>query len=99
MKIAVYNYREFDEGNFFEEFSKKYDLEIIKCYEKPSLENVNLAKGCYGISVITTPITRDIIKAWANLGIKHISTRTIGYDHIDIEAAIEFGIEVSNVTY
>ncbi|MFR2769395.1 MAG: NAD(P)-dependent oxidoreductase [Thomasclavelia sp.] len=28
-----------------------------------------------------------------------MSTRTIGYDHIDIEAAIEFGIEVSNVTY
>ena len=34
MKIAVYNYREFDEGNFFEEFSKKYDLQIIKCYER-----------------------------------------------------------------
>lgn len=99
MKVAVYNYREFDEGNYFEKFSKKYNLEIVKCYEKPSLENINLAKGCYGVSVITTPITRDIIKAWAELGIKHISTRTIGYDHIDIDAAIEYGIEVSNVTY
>ena len=30
MKIAVYNYREFDEGNFFEEFSKKYDLKLVQ---------------------------------------------------------------------
>lgn len=28
-----------------------------------------------------------------------ISTRTIGYDHVDIEAAKEFGIHVSNVSY
>ena len=30
---------------------------------------------------------------------KHISTRTIGYDHIDIEAAKKYNMEVSNVTY
>ena len=28
-----------------------------------------------------------------------ISTRTIGYDHVDIGAAKEFGIHVSNVSY
>ena len=30
MKIAVYNYREFDEGQYFEKFSQHYCVEIIK---------------------------------------------------------------------
>ena len=34
MKIAVYNYREFDEGQYFEKFSQHYCVEIIKIYEK-----------------------------------------------------------------
>ena len=28
-----------------------------------------------------------------------ISTRTVGYDHIDLEAARQLGIRVSNVSY
>ena len=30
---------------------------------------------------------------------KMISTRTVGYDHIDLEAARQLGIRVSNVSY
>ena len=30
MKIAVYNYREFDEGQYFEKFSHNYCVELIK---------------------------------------------------------------------
>lgn len=99
MKIAVYNYREFDEGKYFQKFSEKYDVEIVKCYEAPSTENASLASECYGVSVITSAITEDIIKSWYQLGVKHISTRTIGYDHIDFQAAEKYGMEVSNVTY
>lgn len=99
MKIAVYNYREFDEGKYFQKFSEKYDVEIVKCYETPNIENAILASGCQGVSVITSAITEEIIKCWYQLGVKHISTRTIGYDHIDIQAAKKYSMEVSNVTY
>lgn len=99
MRILVYNYREYDEGIYFDKFSQKYNVEIVKCYSAPSIENAHLATNCQGISVITTAITEDLIKAWHDLGVKHISTRTIGYDHIDIEAAKKYGLEVSNVTY
>lgn len=99
MKIAVYNYREFDEGQYFEKFSRQYQVEIVKCYDSPSIDNLSLAKGCYGVSVITTNIDKNIIAYWHDLGVKHISTRTIGYDHIDLAAAKQYGIEVSNVTY
>lgn len=99
MKIAVYNYRDFDEGLFFEKFAEKYNVEIIPIRETPTAGNAAMAKDCEGVSVITTPITEDIIRIWKEVGVKHISTRTIGYDHVDIRAAKQYGMIVSNVTY
>lgn len=99
MKIAAYNYRDFDEAAFFEKYARQYHVEIIPVRETPSPENADLAKDCEGVSVITTPITEDIIKAWSGAGVKHISTRTIGYDHVDLAAAEKYHMAVSNVTY
>lgn len=99
MKIAAYNYRDFDEGQFFEKFGKQYGVEIVPIRETPTAENASLAKDCEGVSVITTPITEDIIRIWKDAGVRHISTRTIGYDHVDLEAAKKYNMEVSNVTY
>lgn len=99
LKIAVYNYRDFDEAAFFERFAKQYDAGIIICREAPNTENAKLAEGCDGVSVITTAITEDIIRVWKEMGVRHISTRTIGYDHVDLKAAKKYGITVSNVAY
>ena len=99
MKIAAYNYRDFDEAAFFEKFGKQYGVEILSIRGTPSVENAHLAAGCEGVSVITTPITGDIMRAWREQGVKHVSTRTIGYDHIDLDAARRLDMKVSNVTY
>lgn len=99
MKIAAYNYRDFDEAQFFEKFAKKYNVEIIPIRETPTTDNAAMAKDCEGVSVITTPVTEDIIRIWKESGVGHISTRTIGYDHVDLEAAKKYGMAVSNVTY
>lgn len=99
MKIAVYNYRDFDEAFYFEKFSKELGVEIVPIREAQSVQNAHLAEGCEAVSIITQPTPADIVEAFAKIGIKHISTRTIGYDHIDLEAAKRFGIQVSNVTY
>lgn len=99
MKIAAYNYRDFDEAAFFEKFAKQYQVEIIPIREAPTVENASLAAGCEGVSVITTPITEELIKLWKEAGVRHISTRTIGFDHVDTEAAERHGMAVSNVTY
>ena len=99
MRIAAYNYRDFDEAFYFEKFSKQYNVEIVPIRENPTVENAHLAEGCEGVTVITQPITEDIISIWEKVGVKHISTRTIGYDHIDLEAAKKHNMLVSNVTY
>lgn len=38
MKIFVYSYREFDEAEFFQKFSKEYGVELGICKDAPTLE-------------------------------------------------------------
>ena len=99
MKIAAYNYRDFDEAEFFDKFAKQYQVEIIPIREIPTVDNAVLAAGCEGVSFITTPIDEELMKRWKEVGVRHISTRTIGFDHVDVEAARHLGMAVSNVTY
>ena len=92
MKIFVYNYREFDEAEYFEKFSKEYHVELGICKEAPSLENAYLVKGYEYVSIITTKIDRPLLEKFREFGVKMISTRTVGYDHIDLEAARQLGL-------
>jgi D-lactate dehydrogenase len=98
MKVLAYSYRS-DEKECFEKFSEKYNVEVQLCDEAPSIDNTSLARGCKCISVITTKITAEILEAFYKEGVKYISTRTIGYEHIDIKKAKELGIGVGNIAY
>ena len=99
MKIFVYNYREFDEAEYFQKFSEEYGVELGICTDAPTLENAHLAEGYEYVSIITSRIDGELMERFHRLGVKMVSTRTIGYDHVDIETAKRLGIHVSNVTY
>lgn len=99
MKIFVFSYRDFDEAEYFQKFSGEYGVELGICREAPSLENAYLVEGYEYLSIITTKIDAALLEKYHEFGVKMISTRTIGYDHIDLEAAKKFGIQISNVTY
>jgi len=99
IKIFVYNAREFDELPFFEKYCSEYGVAFDFTKEAPSPDNYHLAKGYDGISIITTETGPDMIDAMKANGVKVISTRTIGYDHIDVEYAKKAGIGVCNLTY
>ena len=45
MKLFVYNYRDFDEAEFFTRYSREYGIELGICREAPTPENAGLAKG------------------------------------------------------
>jgi len=99
MKIGAYSFRE-DEKEFFERYGKEYGAEIQMIDDNPILETVEMARGCDCISIITdTYITRDMLDRYKELGIRFISTRTIGMEHIDIEYAAQIGIGVDNISY
>ena len=61
---------------------------------------IDLALGNRCISVgHKTQITNATLLALSRAGVAYISTRSVGYNHIDVEYAAGVGIRVENVTY
>lgn len=99
MKIFFFALREYDELQFVEQYSKLYDFTYDYTPDYPTLENAELAKGYDALSIITNPMYPEILDKFYSLGIRAISTRSIGYDHIDLEYAGKIGMKISHVTY
>jgi D-lactate dehydrogenase len=97
-KILVYTRRK-DEVVFFDKFSRQYAVDISGREEVPTEQTSALARGFPAISIITTPMGEPVLKALHGVGVRFISTRSIGYDHIDIKAAKALGLRIGNVSY
>ena len=99
MKIAAFEVRP-DEKTSFARWAKVYNADVTEYSEVPSLENASLAAGCVGVTFLGQgKINRELLAEYKKLGVKCVSTRTIGSDHIDLEAAKELGILVCNANY
>ena len=99
MKIFAYALREFDEKELYISACEEAGVEYGYTSEYPSLDNASLTEGYEGISIITNPIGPELAQAFYDLGVRHISTRTIGMDHIDIDYCRKIGMKVSNISY
>lgn len=99
MRVTVYNCRSFDEKELFEKYGKKLEVELVLCPDAPDKENAILAKGSECIDILTSKMPKELLKVFADYGVKYITTRTIGYDHIDVKAAKELGMTVANAPY
>lgn len=99
MKVTVYNCREFDEKEMFVKYGEELGVELVLCADAPNVENIALAKGSECVDIITSRMTRELLEGLKENGVRYLVTRTIGYDHIDIEAAKELGIVVANAPY
>ena len=97
--VMVYSMRDFDEQPWYEQVSRELGLSIRTCPDRPSMDNIALAEGCRCLSIITTGVTGEMEEEFYRRGVRFISTRTIGYDHIDLAAARRLGIGISNVAY
>jgi len=99
MKIIAYEVRG-DEGKYFEEIAEKLNVEIIYCKETLNEETIELAKGCMGVTILGhSNIDSAMLDKLMELNIKYISTRTIGYNHIDMDYARKIGVKVANSSY
>ena len=98
MKVFVYSLMEMEKP-CYQGLEEELGIELEFTTEMPTVENAKLAAGATAVSVITTPITADVIEALHQQGVKFISTRNIGYDHIDLQKAKELGVGVGNSSY
>lgn len=99
MKICFYALREFDELDFCRQFQKEYGIDFVYTCDYPTADNIELAKGCEAVSVIPCDMSEKVIEKFHDVGVKYITCRSIGYDHVDLKAAKKLGMRVSNVSY
>ena len=99
MKVVVYNCREFDEKELFERYGRELGIGLVLCPDAPDKENAALAEGAECIDIITSKMPEELLEIFAGYGVKYVTTRTIGYDHIDVKAAKKLGMTVANAPY
>lgn len=96
MKIVCYGVRPIEKP-YFEKLNKyHFDLKLVE--EFLTDDNVDEAKGADAVLIRgNCAATAKNLKIFAGYGIKYVFTRSVGYNHIDLQAAKDLGILVSRV--
>ncbi len=99
MGITIYGC-EPDEAVLFREMARRFDVLPTITAAPASAANTQLARGNRCVSIgHKAQITDSTLRALSQLGVAYISTRSIGYNHIDVKYAERVGISVENVFY
>ena len=89
-----------DEAAAFRAAAPRFGVALTITGEPVSEANVELASGNRCISVgHKTSVTNSTLLALSRVGVTYVSTRSIGYNHIDVDYARSAGIRVGNVAY
>jgi D-specific alpha-keto acid dehydrogenase len=99
MGMTIYGCEQ-DEAVLFRELAPRFGVVPTVTDAAVSEATVDLVSGNRCISVShKARITNPTLQALSRAGVAYISTRSIGYDHIDVKYAEHFGISVENVAY
>jgi D-specific alpha-keto acid dehydrogenase len=99
MGIAVYGCGP-EEAALFREMAPHFGVLPSITDAAVSEANSELASGTPCISVgHQAKIATSALVALGQAGVRYISTRSVGYDHIDVHCAEHLGIAVENVAY
>lgn len=98
MKITVYEIRE-DEKKIFRQLAGQHQLEINYVDGPLNQQTLQQAAGSQAITVLGAPLHASLLHQLKELDVSFIATRTVGYNHIDLQAAKACGIRISNVSY
>lgn len=95
-KIACYGVRP-NEVPFFQSLNK-YNYELTLVEELLTHQNIQTAQHHDAVLLRGNCIAdRQNLSKMAEYGIKYVFTRTVGFNHIDLEAAAEYKMEVARV--
>lgn len=99
MKVFFYSLRDYDEKPICQALACQYGFMMGSTSEAPSLENAHLAEGSEAISFTVSTMDGPLLSAFSRLGVRAIICRSIGYDHVDLEAAGRQGLAVYHAAY
>lgn len=93
MKIAIFDMMDYERPLFNK--NSNSELELIGDSASLTMDNVASTLSCDAVSVNShSRLDRDVLVHLKENGVRFISTRTVGYEHIDINSATEMGIRV-----
>lgn len=99
MGITMYGCGQ-DEAVLFRALSPRFGVTLTITEAAVSEATVELARGNRCISVgHKTHITNSTLLALSQVGVQYISTRSVGYNHINVHYAESIGISVENIAY
>ncbi|VXC56685.1 D-specific alpha-keto acid dehydrogenase [Aeromicrobium sp. 9AM] len=88
------------EAALFRELAPRLGVTLTITEAPVSELNAGLAAGTRCISVgHKTQVTAETFRALSRAGVEYVSTRSIGFNHIDVAYAESLGITVENVAY
>lgn len=87
MKLAFFDTKSYDRIEF-DRFSSDNDIEVKYFDSRLTEDTVSLAGGCDGVIVfVNDVISKAVIDALYNMGVKLICLRCAGFNNVDIRAA------------
>lgn len=99
MHVTIYGC-EPDEATVFRELAPGVGITPVITAAPVSSDTIGLAGGSRSISVShKTRITNAHLTQLREAGVRYVSTRSIGYNHLDVLFAESIGITVKNVAY
>ncbi|WP_436954584.1 D-isomer specific 2-hydroxyacid dehydrogenase family protein [Streptomyces sp. SudanB182_2057] len=89
-----------DEALLFREMAPRFGVVPAMTKEALTEANAGLAAGNRCVSIgHKTRVTRAALTALSRAGVRYVSTRSVGCDHIDVNHAKSVGISVGTVAY
>ncbi len=98
MGVTIYGCGQ-DEAALFRELAPRFGVVPTVTDAGVSAANWRSHLKIDGSASTQAPITSSILVALRQAGVRYISTRSVGYNHIDVECAESVGISVENVPY
>ncbi len=98
MKICFYALRE-DELPFCAQMREKYGIDFVCADDVPAPENLALAAGCDSVSTTPCTVLPGYLEQWHAAGVRWLTCRSIGYDHLPLATAKALGMRVAHSHY
>lgn len=101
MKIKVFELRD-DERAAYDRVVGELPAGCEVAWSADTLTSATLdmLDGAEGVVIVNkSPLDADMLRELYDRGVRYVATRSIGFNHIDIDAAKELGIHVCNTTY
>ena len=96
MKVAIFDAHQFERAPFERANAGGHELRFLDCRLAP--ETVEAARGADVVCCFAHDrVDRQALRRFHEMGVKLIALRSAGFNHVDVQAALELGLPVVRV--